>query len=67
MIASIHNLTDDNTLCASGEIGFILIKTLESEGDITIGWFTENEMINNPDKFQVIFLLEISQALQTFH
>ena len=67
MIASIHNLTDDNTLCASGEIGFILIKTLESESDITIGWFTENEMINNPDKFQVIFLLEISQALQTFH
>ena len=30
--------------------------TLESESNIAIDWFTKNEMVINPDKFQAIIL-----------
>ena len=55
-IASMHNFADDNTLSAWGETLFNLIGTLESESNIAIDWFTKNEMIINPDKFQAIIL-----------
>ena len=51
-----HNFADDNTLSAWGETVSKLIDTLESESNIAIGWFTKNEMIINPDKFQAIIL-----------
>ena len=46
-----HNFADDNSLSAWGEILSKLIGTLES-----VDWFTKNEMIINPDKFQAIIL-----------
>ena len=49
-----HNFGDDNTLSAWGETLFELIDTLESECNIAIDWFTKNEMIISPDKFQAI-------------
>ena len=49
-----HNFGDDNTLSAWGETLFELIDTLESECNIAIHWFTKNEMIISPDKFQAI-------------
>ena len=54
--ASMHNFSDDNTLSAWGETVSKLIDTLESESNIAIDWFTKNEMIINPDKFQAIVL-----------
>ena len=51
-----HNFADDNTLSAWGETVSKLIETLESESNIAIDWFTKNEMIINPDKFQAIIL-----------
>ena len=51
-----HNFADDNTLSAWGETVSKLIDTLESESNIAIDWFTKNEMIFNPDKFQPIIL-----------
>ena len=51
-----HNFADDNTLSAWGETLSKLIGTLESESNIAIDWFTKNEMIINPDKFQAIIL-----------
>ena len=51
-----HNFADDNTLSAWGETVSKLIDTLESECNIAIDWFTKNEMIINPDKFQAIIL-----------
>ena len=51
-----HNFADDNTLSAWGETASKLIDTLESESNIAIDWFTKNEMIINPDKFQAIIL-----------
>ena len=55
-IASMHNFADNNTLSAWGETLSKLIGTLESESNIAIDWFTKNEMIINPDKFQAIIL-----------
>ena len=55
-IASMHNFADDNTLSSWGETLPKLIGTLESESNIAIDWFTKNEMIINPDKFQAIIL-----------
>ena len=55
-VASMHNFADDNTLSAWGETVSKLIETLESESNIAIDWFTKNEMIINPDKFQAIIL-----------
>ena len=51
-----HNFADDNTLSVRGETVSKLIDTLESESNIAIDWFTRNEMIINPDKFQAIIL-----------
>ena len=55
-IASMHNFADDNTLFSWGETLSKLIGTLESESNIAIDWFTKNEMIINPEKFQAIIL-----------
>ena len=54
--ASTHNFADDDTLSAWGETLSKLIGTLESESEIAIDWFTKNEMIINPDKFQPVIL-----------
>ena len=51
-----HNFADDNTLSARGETLSKLIGTLESESIIAIDWFTKNDMIINPEKFQTIIL-----------
>ena len=55
-VASMHNFADDNALSAWGETVSKLINTLESKSNIAIDWFTKNEMIINPDKFQAIIL-----------
>ena len=51
-----HNFADDNTLSAWLETVSKLIDILESESNIAIDWFTKNEMIINPDKFQAVIL-----------
>ena len=51
-----YNFADDNTLSAWGETVSKVIDTLESESNIAIDWFTKNEMVINPDKFQAIIL-----------
>ena len=33
-----------------------LIKILETEGELSVGWFRENEIVVNSDKFQAIIL-----------
>ena len=57
-IASMHNFADDNNLSAWGETLSKLICSLESKSNIAIDWFTKNEMIINPDKFQAIILIK---------
>ena len=51
-----HNFSDDLALSAWGETVSKLIDTLELASNTSIGWFAKNEIIINPDKFQVIVL-----------
>ena len=53
-IAPMHFFADDNSLSAWKETLSKLIDTFESESNIAIDWFTKNEMIIIPDKFQAI-------------
>ena len=56
LIASIHNFADDNTLSAFAENVSKLINILQSESEVITDWFKKNQMIVNPDKFQVIII-----------
>ena len=52
----IHNFADDNTLSAFAENVSKLINILQSESEVITDWFKENQMIVNPDKFQVTII-----------
>ena len=52
----LHNFADDNTITAVCDQLADLIKILETEGELSVGWFRENEMVVNSDKFQAIIL-----------
>ena len=54
LIASVHNFADDNTLSAYPENVSKLINILQSDSVVITGWFKKNQVIVNPDKFQVI-------------
>ena len=52
----LHNFADDNTSTAvSGQLAD-LTKTLETEGELSVGWFKKNEMVVNSGKFQAVIL-----------
>ena len=53
---SLHNFADDSTLSALAETILVLIDILQSGSEIVIGWFKNNKMIVNPDKFQTFLL-----------
>ena len=52
----LHNFGDDNTITVVCDQLADLIKILEAEGELSVGWFRENEMVVNSDKFQAIIL-----------
>ena len=54
--ADIINYADDNTISANAKTINELIEKLESESKNAIKWFTENNMIVNPDKFKAILI-----------
>ena len=54
--ASVHNFTDDNTLCSFAKTFREIVRILQSECETTINWLYSNKMIVNPDKFQLILL-----------
>ena len=54
--SELSNYADDNTIAAWADTIKELINTLESESEIAIKWFLDNEMIVNPDKFQAIII-----------
>ena len=56
LIASVHNFTDDNRLSAFAENVSELINILQGESEVITDWFKKNQMIVNPDKFQVIII-----------
>ena len=52
----LHNAADNNTITAVCDQLPDLIKMLEAEGKLSVGWFRKNEMVVNSDKFQAIIL-----------
>ena len=54
--SDLSNYADDNTISAWATSIRELISILESESEIAIKWFEDNEMIVNPDKFQAIII-----------
>ena len=54
--ASVHNFTDDNTLCSFAKTFREIVRILQSECETAINWLYSNKMIVNPDKFQLILL-----------
>ena len=54
--SDIYNYSDDNTISAFAKSIPELINILETESEIAIKWFKENNMIVNPDKFQAIIV-----------
>ena len=54
--SDLHNFSDDNTITAVCDQLADLIKILEAEGELSVGWFRKNEMAAISDKFQAIIL-----------
>ena len=52
----LHNFADDNTSTAVSDQLADLTKTLETEGELSVGWFKKNEMVVNSGKFQTVIL-----------
>ena len=54
--SDLHNFADENTINATFDTLTGLLKTFEQESESAMGWFKQNEMITNADKFQAVIL-----------
>ena len=54
--SDLHNFVDDNTIAVTCKNLNDLLRTLEKESESPVDWFRRNNMIANPDKFQVIIM-----------
>ena len=54
--SEICNFADDNTLYATNNTHEEVINNLENDLSLILQWFTENGMVANPEKFQLMFL-----------
>ena len=54
--ADLVNYADDNTINAIESSQQLVVQTLQIESKAAINWFTLNEMLANPHKFQAVFL-----------
>ena len=50
------NFADDNTINAAKRDLNELLRLLEKESEVAIKWFSDNNMIVNPKKFQAIII-----------
>ena len=55
-LSDLFNFADDNTISATADNIENLLLTLKRELELAAKWFTENQMIVNPDKFQAMIL-----------
>ena len=56
MESEICNFADDNTPYATNNTLEEVINNLENDLSLILQWFTENGMVANPEKFQLMFL-----------
>ena len=55
-LSALFNFADDNTISTSPDNIDHLLLTLKHESELAVKWFTKNQIIVNPDKFQAILL-----------
>ena len=55
-LSALFNFADDNTISTSPDNIDHLLLTLKHESELAVKWFTKNQIIVNPDKFQAIIL-----------
>ena len=69
--SQICNFADDNTLYSCDISLDALIQKLHKDSASVVKWFRYNEMVVNPDKFQIMFLgcndLKVSLDIDTFN
>ena len=54
--AKLANFADDNTIYAAKRDLNELLRLLKKESEVAIKWFSDNNMIVNPKKFQTIII-----------
>ena len=54
--SDIYNFADDNAISVTSKKRETLLETLKNESESAVNWFRNNNMIVNPDKFQLILL-----------
>ena len=54
--SQVCNFADDNTIYACGKNLDSVISNIEKDMKIAIDWYQDNEMVANPEKFQLMFL-----------
>ena len=54
--SQLNNFADDNAISQEANSADDLLKILKKESEPAVKWFRENNMIGNPDRFQVIVL-----------
>ena len=54
--AKLANFADDNTIYAAKRDFNELLRSLEKESEVSIKWFSDNNMIVSPKKFQAVII-----------
>jgi len=62
----ICNFADDNSLYASGKCVYEVMLSLQRDSENVLKWFKLNSMVANPSKFQVMFLGNKHNEIESF-
>ena len=65
--ADLVNYADDKTIIVIEPSQQLVVQTLQAESKVAIEWFTHNDMLANPDKFQAIFLTSSDKEFKIDH
>ena len=60
-----HNFVDNNTISEVSKSTDDLLITLKNESGLAVKWFSEKNVIANPDKFQAMILQKQDKHSQT--
>ena len=61
--SDIYNFADDNVISVASKKRDTLLETLKNESESAVNWFRNNNMIVNPEKFQLMLLQKSTKKL----
>ena len=61
--SNIYNVADGNTISVASKNRDTWIETLKNESESVVNWFRNNNMIVNPDKFQLMLLQKYTKKV----